>query len=149
MLRLIVMPRPPRPLRWKGLSTEATNPRAAELDRLGVERVIALMQKEDRRVLDALRKARPEIVRAAQAFRDVWVGGRNCWLFGAGTSGRLAVLESAELPPTFGTDPRRVRAVMAGGRGAVFRAKEGVEDRFLLSRALWPYDPATTSLGSK
>ena len=114
---------------WKELATEATNPRSARLDRLGIERIVALMQKEDRRVLDALRKARPEIVRAAAAFRDVWTGGRNCWLFGAGTSGRLAVLESAELPPTFGTDPRRVRAVMAGGRGAVFRAKEGAEDR--------------------
>jgi len=88
------------------------------------------MQTEDRRVLDALRKARPEIVRAAEAFREAWVGGRNCYLFGAGTSGRLAVLESAELPPTFGTDPRRVRAVMAGGRAAVFRAKEGAEDHF-------------------
>jgi N-acetylmuramic acid 6-phosphate etherase len=87
------------------------------------------MQTEDRRVLDALRKARPEIVRAAEAFRDVWVAGRNCFLFGAGTSGRLAVLESAELPPTFGTDPKRVQAVMAGGRTAVFRAKEGAEDR--------------------
>jgi N-acetylmuramic acid 6-phosphate etherase len=93
------------------------------------------MQKEDRRVLDALRKARPEIVRAAVAFRDVWTAGRNCWLFGAGTSGRLAVLESAELPPTFGTDPKRIRAVMAGGRGAVFRAKEGAEDRFEDGRA--------------
>lgn len=114
---------------WRHLATERANPRSARLDRLGIERVVALMQSEDRRVLDALRKARPDIVRAAQAFRDVWVGGRNCWLFGAGTSGRLAVLESAELPPTFGTDPRRVRAVIAGGRGAVFRAKEGAEDR--------------------
>ena len=93
------------------------------------------MQKEDRRVLDALKKARPEIVLAAAAFRDVWIGGRNCWLFGAGTSGRLAVLESAELPPTFGTDPKRIRAVMAGGKGAVFRAKEGAEDRADAGRA--------------
>lgn len=115
--------------RWKRLATERTNPKSSGLDRLGIERVVALMQAEDRRVLDAVRKAKPEIVRAAEAFRDVWVRGRNCWLFGAGTSGRLAVLESAELPPTFGTDPRRVRAVMAGGRGAVFRAKEGAEDR--------------------
>ncbi|MDQ5857344.1 MAG: N-acetylmuramic acid 6-phosphate etherase, partial [Acidobacteriota bacterium] len=121
--------------RWKKLSTERTNPRSARLDRLGIERVVALMQTEDGGVLDALRKARPEIVRAAEAFRDVWVGGGNCFLFGAGTSGRLAVLESAELPPTFGTDPKRVQAVMAGGRAAVFRAKEGAEDRFEDGRA--------------
>ena len=115
--------------RWKRLATEKTNPGSARLDRLGIEGVVALMQHEDRRVLDAVRKARPEIVRAAEAFRDAWTAGRNCFLFGAGTSGRLAVLESAELPPTFGTDPKRVRAVIAGGRTAVFRAKEGAEDR--------------------
>ncbi len=115
---------------WKTLATERTHPKSARLDRLGIGRVIALMQTEDRRVLDALRKARPEIVRAAEVFYETWGAGRNCHLFGAGTSGRLAVLESAELPPTFGTDPKRVRAVMAGGRAAVFRAKEGAEDRF-------------------
>lgn len=123
------------PARWKNLSTERTNPKSARLDRLGIERVVTLMQTEDRRVLAALRKARPEIVRAAEAFRNVWAAGRNCYLFGAGTSGRLAVLESAELPPTFGTDPKRIRAVIAGGRGAVFRAKEGAEDRFDEGRA--------------
>ena len=114
---------------WKKLATEKTNPKSRRLDSLGIERVVDLMQAEDRRVLDAVRKARPEIVRAAEAFREAWIAGRNCFLFGAGTSGRLAVLESAELPPTFGTDPKRVRAVMAGGRAAVFRAKEGAEDR--------------------
>jgi N-acetylmuramic acid 6-phosphate etherase len=87
------------------------------------------MQAEDRRVLDALRKARPAIVRAARMFQQTYLSGGTCFLFGAGTSGRLAVLEAAELPPTFGTDPRRARAVMAGGRSAVFRAKEGAEDR--------------------
>ena len=87
------------------------------------------MQTEDRRVLDALRKARPAIVRAARLFQETYRGGGTCFLFGAGTSGRLAVLEAAELPPTFGTDPRRARAVIAGGRSAVFRAKEGAEDR--------------------
>ncbi|MEO8347674.1 MAG: N-acetylmuramic acid 6-phosphate etherase, partial [Acidobacteriota bacterium] len=120
---------------WTKLATEAANPKSSRLDRLGIERVVALMQTEDRRVLGALRKASPEIVRAAEAFHDAWVAGRNCYLFGAGTSGRLAVIEAAELPPTFGTDPKRVRAVMAGGRTAVFRAKEGAEDRFEDGRA--------------
>ncbi len=87
------------------------------------------MQAEDRRVLQALRAARPAIARAAETLRETYLSGGNAYLFGAGTSGRLAVLEAAELPPTFGTDPRRVRAVMAGGRGAVFRAREGSEDR--------------------
>lgn len=87
------------------------------------------MQSEDRRVLRALRAARPAIARAAGILREIYLSGGKTYLFGAGTSGRLAVLEVAELPPTFGTDPRRVRAVIAGGRGAVFRAREGTEDR--------------------
>jgi N-acetylmuramic acid 6-phosphate etherase len=114
---------------WRKLGTERVHPKSARLDRLGVERVVALLQTEDRRVLEALRKARPAIVRAATIFRDIYLAGGNCLLFGAGTSGRLAVLEAAELPPTFGTDPRRVVAVIAGGRSAVFRAREGAEDR--------------------
>jgi N-acetylmuramic acid 6-phosphate etherase len=88
------------------------------------------MQSEDRRVLAALKGARSEIVRAAEAFRETFRRGGKCWLFGAGTSGRLAVLEAAELPPTFGTHPARVQAVIAGGRGAVFKAREGAEDRY-------------------
>jgi N-acetylmuramic acid 6-phosphate etherase len=114
---------------WRKLKTERVHPKSARLDRLGVERVVALLQAEDRRVLEALRKARPAIVRAAEAFRNTYLAGGNCLLFGAGTSGRLAVLEAAELPPTFGTDPRRIVAVIAGGRSAVFRAREGAEDR--------------------
>jgi N-acetylmuramic acid 6-phosphate etherase len=86
------------------------------------------MQSEDRRVLAALARARREIVRAAEALREVYLSGGNCLIFGAGTSGRLGVLEAAELPPTFGTSPSRVRAFMAGGRSAVFRAREGAED---------------------
>jgi N-acetylmuramic acid 6-phosphate etherase len=115
--------------RWRRLSTEAVNPRARRLDRLGPAGIVALMQSEDRAVLAALRRARPSIARASEWLRDTYVSGRNCYLFGAGTSGRLAVLEAAELPPTFGTHPRRVRAVVAGGRGAVFRPREGAEDR--------------------
>lgn len=118
-----------KPSRWQALSTERVHPQSARLDRLGVERVVALLQAEDRRVLAALRKARPAIVRAAGIFRDTYLAGGNCLLFGAGTSGRLAVLEAAELPPTFGTDPRRVVALIAGGNSAVFRAREGAEDR--------------------
>jgi len=115
---------------WNKLSTERIHPKSARLDRLGIERIIAFMQAEDRRVLESLRQARPAIVRAAEVFRRTYLGGGKCFLFGAGTSGRLAVVEAAELPPTFGTDPRRVVAVIAGGRSAVFRAKEGAEDRF-------------------
>lgn len=114
---------------WKRLATEAIHPRSRRLDRLGIAGVVALMQSEDRRVLSALSRARPAIVRAAGMLREAYAAGGRCVLFGAGTSGRLAVIEAAELPPTFGTDPGRVRAVIAGGARAVFRAKEGAEDR--------------------
>jgi N-acetylmuramic acid 6-phosphate etherase len=116
--------------RWRRLETESANPRSARLDRLGIARVVALMQSEDRRVLAALRGARWEIVRAAEAFAKTFRAGGTCFLFGAGTSGRLAVLEAAELPPTFGTDAKRVQAVIAGGHSAVFRAREGAEDNY-------------------
>ena len=70
------------------------------------------MQSEDRRVLAAARGARPAIVEAAEACAETFRTGGVCYLFGAGTSGRLAVIEAAELPPTFGTDPKRVKAVI-------------------------------------
>lgn len=120
--------RPRRPA-WRRLPTEAIHPRSGRLDRLGEAGIVALMQAEDRRVLAALTRARSEIVRAARILRETFLAGRTCVLFGAGTSGRLAVIEAAELPPTFGTDPRRVQAMIAGGKTAVFRAREGAEDR--------------------
>ena len=123
------MPDRTKSSRWRRLATEGIHPKSARLDRLGIERTVALLQSEDRKVLAALRAARPAIVRAAKAFRDTYLAGGNCLLFGAGTSGRLVVLEAAELPPTFGIDPRRIVAVIAGGPDAVFRAREGSEDR--------------------
>ena len=114
---------------WRKLATERDNPGSRRLDRLGIARTVALMQREDRRVLDALAAAGPSIAQAAEVFRECFLAGGTCFLFGAGTSGRLAVIEAAELPPTFGTDPRRVRAIIAGGPPAVFRAREGAEDR--------------------
>jgi N-acetylmuramic acid 6-phosphate etherase len=129
---------------WHRLATERQHPRSVRLDRLGIAGVVSLMQSEDRRVLAALSRARPAIAAAARRFAETYRSGGTCWLFGAGTSGRLAVLEAAELPPTFGTDPRRVRAVIAGGNQAVFRAREGAEDRyaegFRAARAAAPGD---------
>ena len=122
--------------RWRKLATEKAHPGSGRLDRLGIAGTVALMQREDRRVLAALAAARPALAAAARAFRTCFLSGGTCWLYGAGTSGRLAVLEAAELPPTFGTSPGRVRAVMAGGRAAVFRSREGAEDRRAEGRRL-------------
>src|SRR2546425_11166593 len=88
----------------------------------------ALMNREARRAVLAVGRAQPQIAAAVDmivaALRD---GGRLVFV-GAGTSGRLGVLEAAECPPTFGTPRRLVQAIIAGGRGAVFRSREGAED---------------------
>jgi N-acetylmuramic acid 6-phosphate etherase len=122
--------RPRRPAGpWAGLLTESRNRRSRALDTLRTPQVVALLLDEDRRAIMAASRERARIARAAvEAARTLASGGRIVFL-GAGTSGRLGVLEAAECPPTFGTDPDRIRAVVAGGKGAVFRAVEGAEDR--------------------
>jgi N-acetylmuramic acid 6-phosphate etherase len=114
---------------WARLPTERRNPRSRHLDRLSTERVVALLLDEDRLALAAAGRRRAAVARAARLLARTLEGGGDVVFAGAGTSGRLGVLEAAECPPTFGTDPRRIRAVVAGGRAAVFRSREGAEDR--------------------
>lgn len=121
---------------WAELPTEAVHPEAAELDRMPSRSVLDLMAREDRRVVEAVRAEAPRIERAASKLARAYAAGGRIYLVGAGTSGRLGVLEAAECPPTFGTDPDRIVALMAGGRGAVFRSVEGAEDREKGARAL-------------
>jgi N-acetylmuramic acid 6-phosphate etherase len=122
------MPRVPGPDRWASLLTESRNPRSSRLDALSTAAIVRLLLDEDRRAISAaLGQARP-VTRAAGEMARALAAGRRVVLLGAGTSGRLAVLEAAECPPTFGSDPERIVAVMAGGEGAVFRAAEGAED---------------------
>src|SRR2546427_4977703 len=96
--------------------------------------IAALMNREDRRAVLAVGRAQPQRAPAVEmivaALRD---GGRLVFV-GAGTSGRLGVLEAAECPPTFGTPRRLVQAIIAGGRGAVFRSREGAEDDVAAAR---------------
>jgi N-acetylmuramic acid 6-phosphate etherase len=119
---------------WARLATEQRNPRSARLDALPTERVVSLLLDEDRRSLVAARRATRAITRAARLFAHVLESGSDVVFLGAGTSGRLGVLEAAECPPTFGTDPRRIRAVIAGGDASVFLGREGAEDRHDLGR---------------
>ena len=114
---------------WARLLTESSNPRSERLDTLSTPRAVALLLDEDRRALVAALGQRAAIARAADLVANALEGGGRIVFLGAGTSGRLGVLEAAECPPTFGTDPDRIRAVMAGGEDAVFRAVEGAEDR--------------------
>jgi len=114
---------------WAGLLTESRNPRSERLDTLPTSRVVGLLLDEDRRAVVAALGQRAAIARAADLVADALKGGGRVVFLGAGTSGRLGVLEAAECPPTFGIDPDRIRGVMAGGEDAVFRAVEGAEDR--------------------
>jgi N-acetylmuramic acid 6-phosphate etherase len=114
---------------WAALLTESRNPRSERLDALPTARVVALLLDEDRRALGAAAGQGAAIARAAVLVAEAMRRGGRVVFIGAGTSGRLGVLEAAECPPTFGTDPDRIRAVMAGGEDAVFRAVEGAEDR--------------------
>jgi N-acetylmuramic acid 6-phosphate etherase len=114
--------------KWQRLATEAVNPRLARLDTLPAGEIVGLMIDDNRHVHAAIRRQKARISRAANVIASTVLAGGRLVFVGAGTSGRLGVLEAAELPPTFGIDPRMAQAVMAGGRAAVHRAKEGVED---------------------
>jgi N-acetylmuramic acid 6-phosphate etherase len=109
--------------------TEEVNPRTAHLDEVPTPELLRLINDEDRLVADAVARALPELARLVdEAARRVAAGGRVHY-FGAGTSGRLAVVDAAELPPTFGVAPDEVIvAHQAGGSGAVQQAVEDAED---------------------
>ena len=116
--------------RWQALPTEAINPASLGIDKLEAGGIVDLMLAEDRRMLAAVQKERDRIALGAEICAKVLKKGGRLIFVGAGTSGRLGVLESAEMPPTFGTSPDLVQAIMAGGKGALLRAKEGAEDNF-------------------
>jgi N-acetylmuramic acid 6-phosphate etherase len=111
------------------LATEQRNPRTFDLDTLSVPEILARISAEDRTVPDAVARELPYVARAVElvvaTFREE---GRLIYV-GAGTSGRLGVLDASECPPTFGSDPRIVQGVIAGGPTALVSAVEGAEDR--------------------
>jgi len=111
------------------LATEQRNPRTLDLDTLDVQGILQKISAEDHGVPVAVARELPYIAQAVDlvvaSFRE---GGRLIYV-GAGTSGRLGVLDASECPPTFGSDPEMVQGVMAGGYGALVRAVEGAEDR--------------------
>lgn len=110
-------------------STEERNPRTAAIDRGSAAEILALINAEDAGVAEAVRREIPRIAAALEAIEERWNRGGRLFYLGAGTSGRLGVLDAAECPPTFGTPPERVQALIAGGPEALLRAVEGAEDR--------------------
>lgn len=117
------------------LATEKPNPRSRNLDLLSTARLVALINREDKKTIEAVGRARPAIVKAVNLIAASFEKKGRLFLCGAGTSGRLCVLEAAECPPTFNTWPGQVQALMAGGMAAVFQSKEGAEDNAALARS--------------
>jgi len=117
-----------RRIRYARLGTERANPRSHALDRMTPREIATLMNREDRRAVLAVARVARQIADAVQLIVASLRRGGRLFFVGAGTSGRLGVLEAAECPPTFGTPPRLVQAIIAGGRGSVFRSREGAED---------------------
>jgi len=116
--------------KWEYLPTEAINPETLTIDQMPTLEVVDLIVAEDRKVVAAVQKERERIAHGVELITGALKKGGRLFLVGAGTSGRLGILEAAEMPPTFGTAPTLVQAIMAGGQDAVFKAREGVEDNF-------------------
>ena len=116
--------------KWQSLPTEAINPISLGVDKAPVADIIDMVINEDRKVVVAVQKEKQRIAQGVEIITQSLRKGGRIIFVGAGTSGRLGVVEASEMPPTFGTSPTSVQAIMAGGQEAVFRAKEGVEDNY-------------------
>jgi N-acetylmuramic acid 6-phosphate etherase len=116
--------------KWQGLPTEAINPATLAIDKLSPADIVEGMLNEDRKMLAAVQREKDRIAVGVEIITLVLRKGGRVIFVGAGTSGRLGVLEAAEMPPTFGTAPELVQAIMAGGKGAIVRPREGVEDNY-------------------
>ena len=117
-----------KPSQWEALPTEAIHPFSRNLDRASEGSILDAMAEEDHRVVEAVRAEAPRIRKGASKLAFALSAGGRVFFLGAGTSGRLGVLEAAECPPTYGTSFREIVAIMAGGDEAVFHSKEGAED---------------------
>lgn len=111
-----------------GLGTETANPRTADLDVMTTADLLAVMNAEDQTVPLAVERALPDIAKAVDLIVSRRRNGGRLIYLGAGTSGRIGLLDAVECPPTFGTDPREVVGLIAGGDGAFLLAVEGAED---------------------
>ena len=110
------------------LDTERINPNTTDIDRLSSLEIARKISDEDKKVAGVVENALPQISRAAELYAQSLRQGGRVFYIGAGTSGRLGVLDAAECPPTFGSDPDKIVGVIAGGYATLVLSKEGVED---------------------
>ena len=129
-----------------GLLTEQSNPASARIDRVSTEDMLRIMNDEDRRVAESITPELPNIARAVDGIVAAFANGGRLFYMGAGTSGRLGVLDASECPPTFNVAPELVQGIIAGGEPALSRATETTEDdpaigvRDLEARGFGPRD---------
>ncbi len=118
----------------KNLITESRNPKTFQIDSLSTAQILKLINSEDRTVPKIVAKQIPKISQAVELLVKTFQAGGRLFYMGAGTSGRLGVLDAAECPPTFGTDPKMICGVIAGGFKTLIKSQEGVEDNFQAAR---------------
>jgi len=112
----------------KDLITEKRNPASLDIDSKTTEQILRIINNEDKTVPIAVEKEIPYIIKAVEIIVEAFKNGGKLIYIGAGTSGRLGVLDASEIPPTFGVDPEMVQGIIAGGYDALIRAQEGAED---------------------
>lgn len=112
------------------LNTEMRNPDSMHLDRMSTREILSLMNRENRRSVDAVESALPQVEQAVKMITDSLKNGGHLVYVGAGTSGRLGVLDASECPPTFGVDYDTVRGIIAGGPERLITAGENAEDSY-------------------
>jgi N-acetylmuramic acid 6-phosphate etherase len=112
----------------EGLLTEQPNPASAHIDALSTVEMLRVINAEDRKVAEAVEREIAAIARAVDAIAEAFGRGGRLFYIGAGTSGRLGVLDASECPPTFGVSPEMVQGIIAGGEAALSRATETTED---------------------
>lgn len=113
---------------YDALKTEGRNPRTVNIDKMSTIDMVRTINQENKRVEEAIDEVLPEVARAVDIISDAMKNGGHLIYVGAGTSGRLGVVDASECPPTFGVEPELVRGIIAGGNGAMFRSVEGAED---------------------
>lgn len=110
------------------LETEQPNPKTRKIDECSTDQILKLINDQDQTIAGVVRKTIPKIGQIVEAATNAIKNGGHVYYVGAGTSGRLGVLDAAECPPTYGVSPELFQGILAGGKEAIFVAKEGVED---------------------
>ena len=120
-------------MKFAELTTEKRNSASANIDKVSTLEMMKIINNEDKKIADAVEKVLPEIATAVDFIAEKIFRGGRLFYIGAGTSGRLGVLDASEIPPTFGTSPEIVQGIIAGGNIALTNAVEGAEDDLTLA----------------